>query len=145
MIKIYFAEAGTKHVKFLFDIRNNELTRLMSINSEPLEYREYLRWLIDFLEGEGNRIFVAYNKDTPIGYLKIDNFEFLSWAVEPEFRGLGYGKEMLKQFCSLFDRKFIACIKPSNLASQKIAKHAGFCYKENYSTGNVELQRWKKT
>lgn len=114
--------------------RNDKETRLNSINTDVIAKEEHDNWFCNNM----NNIYIA-ETDEPVGTIRINGNE-LSWTIAPNKRSMGYGKEMVKAFLSLvFNRPLVAYIKQQNIASQKIAKEAGFeLVEDGY------LQKWIK-
>jgi RimJ/RimL family protein N-acetyltransferase len=76
----------------------------------------------------------------PVGTFRFDRVEEeveeLSWTVAPSKRGLGVGKALVREAVKSRVGTVLATIKIGNIASEKIAKDAGFekvSVKNNYS------------
>jgi len=52
----------------------------------------------------------------------------IPWAIAPELRGRGIGKEMVKRAVKEFKGPKIAKIRPDNIASVRCAEYAGYRY-----------------
>ena len=140
--------------KILFSWRNDKLTRKNFLNTNKIKDKEHKKWLEETLENPYRLLLIAMEKlhsnlaPIPVGTVRIDVHPFftqktesadLSWTVAPEFRKRGLGKKMVKKAIQYIksgkiyseipygiEIKMIeAEIKRNNIASQKIAEHAG--------------------
>jgi RimJ/RimL family protein N-acetyltransferase len=124
-------EATLEDAKDLFDWRNHALTREMSITSDVISWESHLEWLKASLKMESRKIYIFGHGDQTIGMGRIDchhKISELSWVINPEYRGQGYGTGLV---CKLFDESSPprrAIIKASNAASIAIAEKAGFLF-----------------
>lgn len=131
--------ATMEDAKLLLAWRNDPETRKASINTEEVTWDGHIAWLKRTLNDQPdppNRyLFVAEEEGTPVGTVRLDRlaedqggFE-LSWTVAPEARGRGVGRQMVETATKLpilLSERFIARIKPDNLASLKIVAAVGF-------------------
>jgi len=126
---IHFSEASIQDAELLLRWRNDELSRLSSINQGVINLDEHLAWLTKSLTDTSRKILIAFLGKVPVGTMRMDAFQNdteLSWTVAPEARGKGIGKRMLQQALSLTGGRIVARIREENLASQKIALSSGF-------------------
>ena len=86
-------------------------------------------------EKVNRRAMVAERSGERVGSLLIDNDFEVRWKVSPEHRGKGHGKRMV----SLVTLPgYVAHIRSNDVASQRIADHAGFDLVED---GDVQVWR----
>jgi RimJ/RimL family protein N-acetyltransferase len=119
--------------------RNDPATREASINTDIVSLDAHIVWLRASFENPTRTLLIA-ETDVPVGTVRIDQSAEgaeLSWTVAPEARGRGYGMEMVRLALPMSGRVF-AQIKGGNIASQKIAKAAGFSLGED-----GDFQRWE--
>ncbi len=112
----------------LFRWRNDELDRLNSHHSELLQYDAHCRWLEELLADPKREQFIVQLDGTPVGMLRIDSRQDvaeLAWSTDPDHRGRGLGKAMLKQFLETRPGAYRAEIFEQNIASRKMAEYAG--------------------
>lgn len=126
---ISFSIAAPSDVYDLWAWRNDELSRKMSGNSNKISFTEHKQWL----QTTDEEIFIAYSAFDKIGCVRIKTNNELSWVIAPKKRQQGYGALMLYNFCNVFlpEERFAAKIKHENMASIKIALHAGFVLTES--------------
>lgn len=137
-----FRKATIGDAKILFEWRNDPKTRANSFNTEPILWKNHIKWLEKILANP-NHVLLLYEKDKkPVGTVRIDmeeNSAELSWTVAPKARGQKIGKQMIKQAAKEFDKTLTTQIKKENIASIKIAQHAGFILKSQ----TKELTCWE--
>jgi len=126
-------KANIFDVAILLDWRNDETTRIGSVNSKRIDYQNHIVWLNEILDNTESVVYIAEDGEEQVGTVRVESHEFsstLSWTIAPEHRGKGYGKQLVKQIADELDGKLVALIKPENIASQSIAKHAGLKFLE---------------
>jgi RimJ/RimL family protein N-acetyltransferase len=111
--------------------RNDEATRMNSLNSAPVRADEHARWLEHSLCSADRSLFIIEESGMPVGTVRIDSLpdgqKDLSWTIAPERRGSGIGKQAVQKAIDEHpDWVFVARIKTTNAASIRIAEHAGF-------------------
>lgn len=124
-------KAAIEDSDLLLAWRNDETTRLNSLNSAPVHSQEHARWLDRSLRSTDRSLFIIEESGVPVGTVRIDSLpggqKDLSWTIAPERRGTGIGKQAVRQVIEKYPAwVFVARIKTTNTASIKIAKHAGF-------------------
>ena len=108
--------------RLLFEWRNDELTRAMSVNSDPVEWDGHLKWLTSRLSREAPGLYIVED-DEPVGTIRIDGDE-ISYTIAPDHRGSGVATRALSAAKEQFGQK-LAKIKPENIASIKAATRSG--------------------
>jgi RimJ/RimL family protein N-acetyltransferase len=108
----------------LFEWRNDDLTRAMSKNTEPVAWEQHIAWLSARLCRDQHGLAIAFLDGRPIGTLRIDGDE-ISYTVAPNYRRRGHGRGMLIAARQLFGPRR-AEIYRRNAASIRIAVEAGF-------------------
>lgn len=135
--KIAFRAAQKSDGELLLAWRNDPQTRAQSLQSNEVGRDEHLQWLEKSLLNPKRRLLIAVQGSQEVGTVRFDLIEGsqweLSWTVSPQARGIGVGKEMVKQAAQLFPLELVAKVKPDNNASLKIASHAGFVVTKNES------------
>lgn len=128
---IVFRPATLSDADLLIDWRNDPLTRAASRNTAEVD----LDWARASLAQPCREIFIVEHlvkgERDPVGTMRTDRVPEgieLSWTVAPEWRGLGVGTEMVRQFAEGFHCRLVAHVKETNLVSQKIAQAAGLQY-----------------
>jgi RimJ/RimL family protein N-acetyltransferase len=131
--------ATVEDAEFLFRIRNDPLTRAMSLSSQPVEWSAHMKWLKSALDDPRRTIYIAH-RDAPIGSGRIDRLDdgaVLSWTIAPEWRGHGLGGALVHALIALAPSgALVAQIKSTNRASIALAQQHHF--KRQTTTGDVE-------
>jgi len=125
-----FRLATIEDLELLFTWRNDPVTRMSSINSQEVLLEEHTEWLQNSLNNLNREIYIFEDKNIPVGTIRIDtrkdNIYVLSWTISPEFRGRGYGTEMLDKFLDGKSGKFLAEILEENISSIRMVEKNGF-------------------
>ncbi|HEY2470552.1 MAG TPA: GNAT family N-acetyltransferase [Terracidiphilus sp.] len=130
-VSMLLRKAGIADSEILLAWRNDEATRMNSLNSAIVQFDEHARWLDRALRSTDRSLFIVEEFGIPVGTLRIDSLpdgkKDLSWTIAPERRGTGIAKRAVKQVVDEHpDWVFVAQIKPANTASIRIAENAGF-------------------
>ena len=138
-VDVTLRPATMDDAQILFDWRNDYETRANSLNTVPVPWEDHCRWLKASLENPRRDLIIAEVEGVPVGTVRIDRGvgTEMSWTVSPARRVKGIGKAMVAKACP--PGEVIAQIKAANLASQRIAEHAGFQKIEDGA-----LQLWKR-
>lgn len=116
--------------KILLDWRNDPLTRNNSFKQDKISEQTHKVWFTNSLSNIDREIYILENNLIPVGSIRSDknsaNECILSWNIAPDQRGKGYGTKILEMFLQNKIGKFIAEIKPENIASIKMVQNNGF-------------------
>lgn len=128
-------KAKLSDLREIFNWRNDEHTRKMSLNSKYINFEEHKEWFTDSLKNELYKIYIGELGTKKIGIcifynIKTKNLSEVSINFNPYYRGKGYSKQFLRKSISLYRKNFntdvIAKIKSKNLISISIFKNIGF-------------------
>lgn len=113
----------------LLDWRNDAHTRTASRNHGLVGREGHIRWLDGVLHDPDSRLFIAEQDGIPVGTVradrKADGMTEISWTVSPRFRNRGIARAMLDELFPILSGMVCAEIKANNIASIKVAAHAG--------------------
>jgi RimJ/RimL family protein N-acetyltransferase len=116
--------------KILLDWRNDPITRENSFKTEEVSEQIHKLWFNDSLLNPNRSIYILEDNFTSVGSIRSDlhwnNQSVLSWSIAPDQRGKGYGTKILEIYLQNKKGKFIAEIKPRNIASIKMVEKNGF-------------------
>ena len=131
-------QANKSHIKDIWFLRNDPLTRKASINSEEITWEEHNNWLKKNLNNKDMTIYIAELNNIIIGYIRFEK-KFsetdtcsISISVDSKYHGLGYGSLLLRNGIIKFMRKtkninkLIAVVKKNNLKSNKLFMKGNF-------------------
>lgn len=114
----------------LFAWRNDEVTRLSSVNTDLVSWDEHVRWLEGSLANPERQLYVVEENAVPVGTVRADistDGVELSWTVSPTARGRGIGRVMVALAAEHFSgRRIVARVYQHNVASLKIVRSLGF-------------------
>lgn len=125
-------------LEFVFLLRNEEAVRLASFESQYIDLDTHREWFEKKITSNDCVIFIAEIDAIPIGQVRFDVVDEktaeVNFAVSENFRGKGYGKEMLKESSLQFFDDFPAIqsihafIKTDNISSIKSFERAGYIH-----------------
>lgn len=139
--ELYLRLATIEDKELLYEWRNDPVCRENSINSEKIAYDSHCRWFLNKLNSDECTLFICMKNNKPIGQIRIDYEDAvgkISYSIDSNFRGRGYGKKILELLEN--DKrlrgsitKLCAVVKENNIASQKCFKNLN--YSEEYQGG----------
>jgi pseudaminic acid synthase len=114
--------------------RNDESTRIMFLQREPVEEQAHRAWLEKKLEDEGCVLLLIEHEGEPCGVLRYDRRSFDEWevsiTVDPRFRRRGIATNALRRGEVILRERgaarVIAQIRKDNEASIRAFKTSGF-------------------
>jgi len=120
--------ATIQDADLLLEWRNDPETRNASHNAAEVQRDEHISWLLRTLDNRNRRLFVAEEEGVPVGSVRADFSEGvyeLSWTTAPSARGRGVAKRMVALLAQQISESIRAEVKTGNIASSRIAEHAG--------------------
>ena len=147
----FLRKAEREDMGQLFLWANDKEVRKNSFSMAPISYEEHRNWYGNKLQEENTRIYIFCDGDLEVGALRLEfgrEGAEISYSIAPEFRGKGYGQELIFQaeqevrrwqesIPALPERTVIkAQVKPENQGSNKIFTKAGY---EIYSIGYQKI------
>lgn len=146
--------AELSDVDLYYKWANDLLVRQNSFNSEEINYQQHVNWFTNKLNSPECYFFLFLNyQNIPVGQIRIDkseNEKIIGISIDENFRGKGYGIEMLNMACNRYLSKFpneeiIAYIKENNIASINQFSKAGFSYTGHTTLKGHHSLRYKKS
>lgn len=122
----------------LFSWVNEEAVRRNAFNSNLISYEEHKKWFENKLKDENSIIYICYIQDKVIGQIRVDITGcsgVIDYSIAKEFRGKGYGTEVLKEITKELKRsrpwinRLAGRVKHNNSPSEKAFKKAGYDWK----------------
>lgn len=131
---------------FLFELRNEESTRMMSNDTNLVQWGDHLMWLTDKLSRSDFKLYVALDDEkNKIGQFRIDQDGVVGISLSDKYKNKGHGWQIIKiaseKVINIFPKELIAEIKIENIASEKSFKKAGYLYKESFIRNGQEYYR----
>jgi RimJ/RimL family protein N-acetyltransferase len=116
--------------KILLDWRNDPITRENSFETGEVSEQTHKIWFDKSLSNSNREIYILEDNLIPLGSIRSDMVNpdkyILSWNIDPNQRGKGYGTKILEIYLQDKTGKFIAKIKPENISSIKMVQKNGF-------------------
>lgn len=122
--------------RLLFDWRNDSETRKNSFNTDVLIYESHVDWIKKTLDAKVP-FFIMMKNNYPIGQIRLNEsggvFN-ISYSIATEYRGQGYGKEILLAVERRISRSrgravLRGEVKNDNVASYKAFERLGYVKK----------------
>jgi RimJ/RimL family protein N-acetyltransferase len=130
-LTIALRQATIQDADMLLGWRNNPETRIASHSTSEVVKEEHLAWLTKTLSNANRRLLVAEENGSPVGTVRADLSEGvweLSWTVAPNARGRGVAKQIVTLLAQKISEPIRAEVKSDNIASARIAEHAGMAF-----------------
>jgi len=125
--------------KEIYNWRNNDLTREMSVNSELISFDDHKKWIINYINNPDKTIFIGEESGLKLGVVRFElnlenNTAEVSINMNPLMRSKGYGKKLLSKSIEKYLNKtktiLKAKIKNENQISINLFKSQGFIFLE---------------
>lgn len=114
----------------ILDWRNDPETRRRSLNSEVVSEADHTRWFEGVLADERRVLLIGEIDGRKVGMVRLDRLDGggfeVSINMNPQARGLGYGKALLELALSWKAGPYVAYVKEDNAASLRLFEGLGF-------------------
>ena len=139
-------EAVKHDSDIFFEVRNDEESRLNSLNTIPIYIDEHQKWFRKCLDSSTDYLLVAKIENYYVGvcrFNKIKDIYWISYAILEKFRGKGYAKIIIKESLLRFKlfnptlHLVYARIKKDNILSIKSIQSSGFYFDKVDSEKNI--------
>ena len=140
---IHLRLATNQDADVLLQWRNDSETRRSSHSTTEVQMDEHRTWLTSTLANPLRRLYIADENGVPVGSVRADFSDgawVLSWTVAPTARGRGVAKQIVDVLSKQISEPLRAEIKAGNIASARIAEHAGLKF-ERESSGILHYKR----
>jgi RimJ/RimL family protein N-acetyltransferase len=101
--QLILRQATKNDIYITFDWASNKLVRKHSIQKGKIGFEEHKNWFLNKLNSNACVYFIAELENHPIGSIRFDVDEdkiaTISYLVDPNYHGKGYGKEILNIAC----------------------------------------------
>ena len=108
---------------YIRKLRNTSYVRSNSLNNQIISKNDHRNWLIN---NKRNKFFILKITKKNIGYIRINEKNYLSWALEKKYWGKIKFYEYLKKATNNKKIKYSCVIFKDNVQSQIVALKAGF-------------------
>lgn len=123
--------ATIQDADLLLSWRNDPETRKFSHSTGEVLRDEHLTWLTKTIDNPQRKLYVAEEVGIPVGSVRADFSEGvweISWSTGPSARGRGVAKKMVALLAQQISEPIRAEVKVENIASARIAEHAGMTF-----------------
>lgn len=113
----------------LLEWRNHPIVRNSSINTNLIDEETHKKYITNLIERTDRTQYIFKYNGNAVGYIREDitkDGNELSYLINPNEHGKGYGTLMMKEFLKDKQGKFFLHIKKDNIASIKMARKNGF-------------------
>ena len=133
----FLREAKWEDMEQFFLWANDKEVRKNSFSMDPISYEEHQEWYEKKLEEETTQMYILCDGSLEVGSLRLEydaQGAEISYSIAPEYRGHGYGKELIslaeqevRRWAEMSGKAVIkAQVKPGNQASKRIFTEAGY-------------------
>lgn len=142
MMRLNFRMAKQEDVDLYYTWTNDTLVRQNSFEQSEVPYDDHVRWFKEKINNKYYYFYLFFDRDNiPVGQVRLDKSKgelVVGLSIDENFRGKGFGVEMLNSVCQDYKRKhqdaiIVAYIKETNISSYRVFIKAGF----NNSTKTV--------
>lgn len=128
-------EATLNDAELLFKWANDPIMRQNSFNPNLIKWENHINWFSNKHGSEDSKIYIAYNENNPCGQIRFDKknqYAYVDFFIDKEFRGKGFGKELLLKGFEQISGEWtgliaiIGKVKKNNIASRKSFLNALF-------------------
>lgn len=150
-MELYLRKANKLDKKKTFEWFNDKLSRMNSFNSDEVSFEDHSNWFDATLENENRDLFICMDFMMPVGEIRLDytkgNSAVISYMVDADARGEGYGKKMLslveKEAVKRFPEGITLYgeVKKDNIASVKTFEESGYTLSELSSESRAVYEK----
>ena len=134
MQELFLREVTEADAKLLLDWRNERSVRENSFHSEIIAYEDHISWLIRKLGDPAEIMRIMMCGKMPVGQIRLsrdENGVEISYSIDKDFRGCGYGKEIIRLGEALLKEQgykgiLKGLVKKGNEASRKVFLSLGY-------------------
>lgn len=127
---------------FLYELRNEPVTRQMSLSSQEFSFENHVEWLRKRIHSD-DPIYIILYKGDKVGQVRIDADCTISIAICPKYRGFSFASQAICVATEVYSRsehswplKYVAIIKKQNFGSVKAFERAGFVFETEIQIQN---------
>lgn len=124
-----FREITYSDWELLLKWRNHSSVRTASISTSKVNIGEHKRYIKHLIKRGDRTQYLYIVNGVEIGYIRLDinpDGNELSYVINPDQQGKGYGKQMMSSFLKSIPGDYYLHIKESNTASTRLAESNGF-------------------
>ena len=139
-------------VHITFQWANDPELRSQSFNSDPILFENHQAWLNRKINDSSAFLYIFEYKNLPFGQVRFDvgKDATISYSMDKDFRGRGWGQSMLKNAIERFQQepgseiKIVGYVKRENMSSNTIFEKLGFAKHSTEEYPNSYKYEWIK-
>lgn len=129
--QVQLRDACQRDIAITFRWANDPRAREASLDNRLIPASKHIEWFNQSILGGKSKVYVAEVQSVPVGLVRFEPMDRafrLSYSVDPDFRGNGISKRMLRLALSKLQSSvpIFAQVKGENIASRKILEALGF-------------------
>jgi RimJ/RimL family protein N-acetyltransferase len=140
--------AKKKDSNLIFQLSNDDTTRMNSINSNKIDKKTHNEWLKKQFLNKNIKMFICFEKLNPVGFLKLEEINdeiFISFNVAKQNRGNSTGSKIIDYVVSFYSKNLlVAYVLSTNDISQKIFEKYDFKLSGNITKNNKKILKYIK-
>lgn len=132
-MKLLLRLCTEKDVDTIYRMLNDYEVRINSFNTKKISYEEHCKWYKESLTNKNRIMCIVEKNKITIGQIRLDIYQnkaIISYSIEKNNRGKGYGKEILNLIKkeAIIEKVLIlqGFVKKDNIASRKAFIRSGF-------------------
>lgn len=97
---LFLIPANESHCDLIYEWVNDDEVRKNSFNNNKIPYKEHVNWYLNKLKNPDCFIYLLANSNKNIGIVRVEkkeNENVVSYSIEKQFRGKGYGHKILEK------------------------------------------------
>ncbi len=138
----FLEKLNQTHQKLLFNWVNDYDVRTNSLKTEPVLWKDHLKWFKNKLIDTKSKTFIFEKGNIQIGQIRIDNIEdrwVIDYSIDKDHRGKGYGFLMTNALLRRYNNlKFLAIVRSENIPSKKVFEKLKFSRKFHQEDGIIK-------
>ena len=128
---VQLRDACQRDMAITFRWANDPKAREASLDHRPIPASKHIEWFNQAIIGRKSKVYLAEVQNVPVGIVRFEPMDSslrLSYSVDPDFRGHGISKRMLRMALSRLQSSIpiSAQVRGENIASRKILEALGF-------------------
>lgn len=132
---VFLRKAERKDIDLLYKWANDPVVRKNSFNSKTISYESHIKWFDRIICDPTILLYILMVDDTPVGQIRLDVEDGeaeISYSIDSEFRGKGYGRIILQLIAREVNMNhqniitLVAKVKPDNIISKNLFESEGY-------------------
>ena len=134
-MNIKLRKATYADIDLLYQWANDPIVRQGAFHTEPIPYEDHVKWFEKMMADENVYQYILCGDNEEIGQIRLnqeDSQAIISYSISKEYRGKGYGSQMLKLIEvqakeDITDiKELVGLVKYTNPASMRAFEKCGY-------------------